>query len=186
VKTKKRNSHRHAFRFKLPDGRVLTAWAKVKKATKPVALVLTADDVRASIKAGGVGNTQTCSMAVCAKRQATAFPHPVEGYIDWQYSAAFVVTRVDTETGLPSRCVAYHHSDNIARLNDSPGGQRKLLAELEKNGPRIIYLRRPYKEKARPGRARGRNTGERAPRPAAVGANLRFVVAQLGGVATAN
>lgn len=178
---------RHAFRFKVEvDGKskVLTALAKIRYEKKPVELVLTSEDVRHSIKLKGVGNTQTCSMAVCAKRHSAAFSHPVEGYIDWQYSRAYVVSKVSKETGMPVECVPYEHTDDIAKLNDSRGGQERLLKMLEADGDRIIRLRpvkrrKPY---AKP-RGEGRKDGTRSSRPAAIGAKLRFAVAQLGGVA---
>ena len=187
--TSKRLKHRHAFRFIVPgeDGdkdKVFTAWATVTAAIKSVKLVLTAADVRRSMKLKGVGNTQTCSMAVCAKRMADRFPHPVEGYIDWQYSRAYVVSKVSKVTGLPSACVVYLHNDTIAKLNDTRGGQQKLLADLEANGDRAVLLR--------PARVRGPVTqrkptgkvdGSRSSRPAAHGAKLRFAFSQLGGVA---
>lgn len=185
---KLRKPPRHVFRFKIQAGegersKTLAAKATVTRARKAVDLILTADDVRRSIKLKGVGNTQTCSMAVCAKRQAGAFPHPVEGYIDWQYRTAFVVSRVSKETGLPVACVAYEHSDTIAKLNDTKGGQEKLLAQLEGDGERVIHLRPIRARKARPGRPHsGRTNGSHSSRPAAVGAKLRFAVAQLGGV----
>jgi hypothetical protein len=182
---KKRKSPRHAFKFTIlnEDGstQTLIAWAKVKPAKLPVDLELNPDDVRRSMRLKGVGNTQTCSMAVCAKRQADRFPHPVEGYIDWQYARAYVVTKLDKRTRLPSECVAYRHSDDIAKLNDTSGGQLKLLESLEKNGSRVISLRPPDRPRIRlPGKPIGRKTGDRTSRPAAVGAKLRFAVAQLG------
>lgn len=176
---------RHAFKFKIQDGdksRILTAWAKVKVPSRKVELMLTVDDVRRSIKMKGVGNTQTCSMAVCAKRQAGVFPHPVEGYIDWQYSRAYVVSKISKETGLPIECFAYLHNDDIAKINDTAGGQRKLLAQLESNGDRKIHLRPIVVQIAKPGAPRGKNTGERSSKPSSRGATLRFAVAQLGGV----
>lgn len=182
------SAHRHAFRFKVQtnDGetQVMTAWAKVIPSTKKVKLVLTADHVRRSMKLSGVGNTQTCSMAVCAKEQADQFSHPVHGYIDWQYSRAYVVTRVSKAHGMPIACVAYSHQDDIAKLNDSKGGQAKLLKELETNGDRVVHLR-PIQQRLTDNiRLKGkRKTGERTSRPAAHGARLRFAVAQLGGVA---
>lgn len=180
--------HRHAFRFKVQtnDGetKTMVAWAKVIPATKAVKLTLTADHVRRSMGMKGIGNTQTCSMAVCAKQQAEAFPHPVDGYIDWQYSRAYVVSKVSRDTGLPIACVAYTHADNIAKLNDSKGGQQKLLKQLEKDGDLVINLRpiqRRLTHHAKEGT--GLRTGERSSRIAAHGAKLRFAVAQLGGVA---
>lgn len=184
---KRRKPPRHAFKFKVRSGdgeksRIITAKADVRRATKKVELILTAADVRRSIMLKGVGNTQTCSMAVCAKRQASAFSHPVEGYIDWQYRTAFVVSKVSKETGLPVACVAYSHKDSIAKLNDTKGGQEKLLAQLEAEGDRVIRLHPIKMRKARPGRRAGNRTGSHSSRPAAVGAKLRFAVAQLGGV----
>ena len=196
MKKQSRKSPRHAFRFKILDEsdkpKVLTFWAKVKKATRPVQLTLTAADVRRSIRSNGVGNTQKCAMAVCAKRQKDQFPHPVEGYVDWQYRMCYVVTKISAENGFPTGCVAYQHGDEIARLNDTAGGQQKLLERLEETGDRTIFLRPP--EKYRPtkqGKQKGLPSGERSPRPAhissdamkrPVGARLRFAVAHAGGV----
>lgn len=182
-----RNPPRHTFVFKIHAGegektKILKAKAKVRRALKAVDLFLTAADVRRSIKLKGVGNTQTCSMAVCAKRQADAFPHPVEGYIDWQYRTAFVVSKVSKTTGLPVECFAYEHHDKIAKLNDSKGGQVKLLAQLEAEGDRVIRLLPIRKRPGRPNKPQGRQDGSRSTRPSGVGAKLRFAVAQLGGV----
>jgi hypothetical protein len=104
---KKRKSPRHIFRFKIADDdtKCIESKAIVRQAKKAVQLVLKAEDVRRSMELGGVGNTMTCSMAVCAKRQEDAFPHPVEGYIDWQYRTAYVVTKLNPDTHLPSECV---------------------------------------------------------------------------------
>lgn len=177
-------AHRHAFRFKVTTNegqeQVLKAWAKVRKARTQVNLTLIAADVRRSMQLGGVGNTQTCSMAVCAKRHK--FPHPVEGYIDWQYSMAYVVSKVSKATGMPVECYAYRHEDSIAKLNDTKGGQQKLLKELETKGDRIIRLYPPQKKRNRPGRPAGQRDGSRSSRPAGAGAKLRFAMANLGGV----
>lgn len=131
MKKPHRQSPRHYFRFKVEgDGvqsRTIIAKAKVRRARRKVELVLTADHVRQAMKADGVGNTQKCTMAVCAKAHKHAFPHPVEGYIDWQYRTAYVVSRVSKQTGLPSECVVYDHNDVVAKLNDTKGGQQKLL-----------------------------------------------------------
>lgn len=182
-----RKPPRHIFRFKIEanegeKAKVLIAKATVTRARKAVDLILKAEDVRRSIKLKGVGNTQTCSMAVCAKRQSDAFPHPVEGYIDWQYARAFVVSKVSKQTGLPVACVVYRHGDDIAKLNDSKGGQEKLLAQLEAEGDRVIRLRPIVVRAARPNRTTGKRTGSHSSRPAAVGAKLRFAMAHLGGV----
>jgi hypothetical protein len=178
MKKATRRPSRHTFRFKIEvDGekpRIHSVKAKVTRARKPVTLILTEADVERSMALKGVGNTQTCSMAVCAKRQADAFPHPVEGYIDWQYSSAYVVTKVSKENGMPSACVAYRHNDEIAQLNDSRDGQKKLLAKLRENGPRKIRLLPIVYKPREKGRPRGANDGSRQSRPHAVGAKARF------------
>lgn len=180
---RKFRSHRHAFRFKLGTGHTMTHWAKVIPGKQDVYLPLKADHVRESIRLGGVGNTQTCSMAVCAVREKESFPHPVEGgYIDWFYSRCFVVSKLD-KNGLPSECYEYAHSSDVAQLNDSHGGQKKLLAALESSGDRIIHLRpvKRYDNHIPRSPPKGRRDGSRTkvqPR----GAKLRFAVAQMGGV----
>lgn len=178
--------YRHTFRFKVKtnDGeeKIIAVKVRVHRAKAPVTLTLTAADVRRSIELKGVGNTQTCSMAVCAKRHAQAFPHPVDGFIDWQYARAYVVSKISKATGLPTECYCYAHSDDIAKVNDSRGGQKKLLADLEAGGARKIKLMPPPKFSQREsGRPRGREDGSRTI-VRGVGAKYRFAVAQLGGV----
>jgi hypothetical protein len=189
---KKFRSHRHLFLFKIPDllrpgkTKVIKSWAKVINATSPVELKLKAEDVQRSMQMDGIGNTQTCSMAICANRQADSFKHPVEGYIDWQYSRAYVVTKLNKD-GLPCECVCYGHWDDVARVNDSKGGQKQLLADLVVNGDREIHLLPPQ---ARPPQTKHKKpvTKDKSTKrgPAKTlrlrGANLRFAVAQLGGV----
>ena len=197
MKSSKRKTkrHRHCFRFKITgvDGKpqVIEAWAKVIRAKSPVTLDLTADHVKRSIKLKGVGNTQTCSMAVCSIAQADRFPHPVAGYIDWQYSRAFVVTKIGKD-GLPSECVEYTHSDSIAKQNDTKGGQKKLLAQLIEKGDRHIRLLPTadqstypsHKARKHDGRPKGANDGTRTKRAYTPrGGKLRFAIAQLGGFA---
>lgn len=177
---------RHTFRFRVGEGadaKIISVRVRVRRSTAPVSLTLTAADVRQSMKLHGVGNTQTCSMAVCAKRQAHAFPHEVEGYIDWQYRTAYVVTKVSKATGLPSECVGYEHQDNIAKINDTAGGQKKILSDLEKNGDRVIRLYPMRRQKWYRPNSTGKKDGSRATKPVPRGAALRFAVAQLGGVA---
>lgn len=187
MKGKKERRHRHAFRFSVgpaEDSRTITVWAKVIPAKRDVFLPLKADHVRRSIKLRGVGNTQTCSMAVCALQEKDAFPHSVEGYIDWFYSRAFVVSRLD-KNGMPRECYEYRHSDKIAQLNDTMGGQKKLLAQLEANGDRVIHLR-PIKlgithRGGETGKPVGIGNGKRT-KVQPHGAKLRFAVAQMGGL----
>lgn len=181
---RKKKPNRHAFRFKMPNGKIMTVWAAVIHAKSHVYLPLKAAHVRASIEAGGVGNTQTCSMAVCAARESSCFPHPVEGTIDWFYSRAYVVSAVNKD-GLPSKCYEYMHYDKIAQLNDTRGGQRKLLNQLDADGDRIIHLlpvdRAMKRKRSAPDKPRGNQDGSRT-RVTARGAALRFAVAQAGGV----
>lgn len=168
---------RHAFRFQVGN-KIHTVWAEVFIPRSPVDLVLRAGHVRESIRLKGVGNTQTCTMAVCALRQVEAFSHPVDGFIDWWYRRAYVVSK--TRNGLPCECYVYAHDDGIGRLNDSKGGQRKLLRQLERDGDRIIHLVpiRSRRENARPTGQRNRQLS----RVIMQGPKLRFAVAQLGGV----
>lgn len=175
---------RHPFLYELhfpANGKrvVKKAMAKVRYSYKPVTLVLTADMVRRSMKLKGVGNTSTCSMAICAGQHADKFPHKVEGYIDWNYCRAFIVSKLD-RAGLPSECYAYEHTDAVAKLNDTAGGQRKLLEMIKRDGPITIELK-PYRQrstKGRPGSGRG-VTGARR-KVQGKGARLRYAVAQFG------
>lgn len=179
-RTSIRRSHRHAFRFKLENGKVHTAWAKVKAARAEVELVLTKEHVEKSLAMGGQGNTQKCAMAVCSKEHGLAFPHPFE-YVDWLYNRAYFVTK--TKDGMPAECVVYTHHDNIAPLFDTRAGMKKLLATLKEKGSKTIKLY-PPKVYAKPaGRPRGANTGTRQRTIKAKGAALRFARLQLGGVA---
>ena len=184
----KRKSPRHTFRFKVGgDGekeRLIEYPAVVRRAKQPVELTLTADDVRRSMSLDGNGNTSTCTMALCAKRQKEVFPHRVEGYIDWQYRTAYVVSKLGKD-GLPKECVAYSHNDQIAQLNDSPGGQRKLLKQLTVEGERTITLLpmpKRYDEPHSLGKVKGRSDGSRTGRPHGTGARLRYAMAHVGGV----
>jgi hypothetical protein len=185
MKKQRKKRQRHAFLFKVKvagKDKTFTHWARVFPAKRDIYLPLRADHVRRSIGLKGAGNTQTCSMSVCAQDNAEMFPHDVEGYIDWFYSRAFVVSRLD-KNGIPCECYVYQHSDGIGRLNDTPGGQHKLLDELEaEGGERIIHLR-PLRQfiHHKPGKPIGHRDGSRTkvqPR----GAKLRFAVAELGGV----
>jgi hypothetical protein len=174
---------RHTFHFKLEgnDGKFKTfsIAVKVYRAKKRVQLTLTAADVEKSMQLDGVGNTQTCSMAICGVRHKDAFPHDVEGFIDWQYRSAFVVSKIGKD-GLPSQCYAYQHSSKIAHLNDTEGGQKKLLDDLKKNGDKIITLLPiKYRTNLTPNRQSG--SGERKPRAHSLkGQAARFATAFLG------
>ena len=128
-------------------------------------------------------------MAICAKQQAHAFSHPVEGYIDWQYSRAYVVSKLNKD-GVPSECVVYKHHDSIAKLNDTKGGQVKLLAALERDGDRLItlYPIPPRDQEAHkynnPGKKTGKIDGSRSRRTSlGHGAKARIAFAALGGAA---
>lgn len=173
---------KHAFRFKVgASGKIMTHWARVIPGKRDIYLPLKAEHVRKSLELKGAGNTQTCSMAVCALANSDCFPHKVEGYIDWFYRRAYVVSRLD-KNGIPSECYVYAHRDGIGQMNDTPGGQRKLLRELEESGGERIIHMHPIKDDSRKrSPATGRRDGSRTkvqPR----GAKLRFAVAELGGV----
>lgn len=172
---------KHPFLFKITNGNgssaVHTVMARVRMATKAVDLTVTAEHVRKAIELNGIGYTSKCTMAVCCYAHKDAFPHVVEGHVDWNYSRAYVVSK--TKNGLPAECVAYEHDSAIARENDTAGGLKKLLARIERDGPIVVHLR-PYRkrsEEGRPGRDRS-GSGKRDPKRK--GANLRFDVAVLG------
>jgi hypothetical protein len=176
---------RHPFLYRLENGdgtsKIRKAWATVEYTTKPVEIVLTAAHVRKSMERQGAGNTSSCSVAICTYNHRSAFPHNVEGHIDFNYSRAFVVTRVD-KNGLPSRCKVYeHNARNIAKLNDTPGGQQRLLDAIEKDGP-ITVTFKPHRVRSaigRPGAGRP-TTGARNPMKGLKGAKLRYAVYKLG------
>jgi hypothetical protein len=181
---------RHPFLYYYTDtnGRRHTykAWARVKHPSREVAIVLKPEHVRKSIRLEGVGDTAKCSMAICAADHAEAFPHPVEGHIDWTYTRAFIVSKLSRKTGLPSECYVYDHTDGIARMNDTPGGQQRLLRVLKRDGKRVIVLK-PKRIRSRPGRS-GRNrptTGRRDPEHRLRGAKLRYAVASRGRIEAA-
>lgn len=175
-----RVTHRHTFRFKLENGTVIEAKAKVKAAKKAVKLVLAGEHVSQSIKSEGQGNTQKCAMAVCSRAHGDAFPHPFY-FVDWLYSRAYFVTKVHPETKLPTECVVYTHHDNIAPLFDTKTGMRKLLKQIEENGgSKTINLYPPAARSHRPGRPTGARSGERQRTITAKGAALRFARATMG------
>jgi hypothetical protein len=186
VKKPKAAKVRHPFLYRMENGdgtsKLRKAMAVVKYTTKPVDMVLTAAHMRKSIKAKGAGTTSACAVAICSYNHSDAFPHNVEGHIDFNYTRAFVVSKVD-KTGLPSECYVYeHNARDIAFLNDSPGGQKKLLAMIEKDGPITVTLKphRVRSEIGRPGKGRG-TTGVRDPLKKNVkGAKLRYAVYKLG------
>lgn len=189
VAKKKRKSKvamvRHAFLYRLENGdgtsKVRKAWATVEYATKEVQITLTAAHVRKSINAKGAGSTSACAMAICTYNHSDAFPHAVEGHVDWQYSRAFVVTKVDKH-GLPSKCKVYEHNDRwVAKLNDTQGGQQKLLERIERDGPVTVTLK-PHRVRSKVGRS-GKDRPTTGARDAAIrakGAKLRYAVYKLG------
>lgn len=173
-------SNRHTFRFKVENGEVIEAPAVVLPAKRKVELVLTAEHIKKSVKLGGQGNTQKCAMAVCSKEHRESFGHDFV-YVDWLDTKAYFVT--ETKNGLPSKCIAYSHHDKVAPLFDTKTGLKRLLADIEQNGPKVIKLYPPRiyastdSEKAN--RASSRN-GERSKTIRVKGAALRFARLQLG------
>lgn len=186
-KARSRIRRYHPFEFTRPampgiEEQTFKIKCRVVLARQAVNLTLEEEDIVNSIKADGVGNTQLCAMAMCARRQKHDFPHPYEGYIDWYYSTAYVVSKRSKETGLPIECVKYEHHDGVARLNDSAKGQRTLLAKVKKEGGieiRLVPPRQRIGESKKGGT--GRVTGERSARSGlGSGSNLRFAVALAG------
>lgn len=176
---------RHAFLYDVIYGdgtrKKKKSWAKVIRAIKRVLLKLTEKHVQRAIELHGAGKTSTCAMALCAYAHKAAFPHPVEGHIDWNYSRAWVASKNDKQ-GLPNECYCYEHNDKgIAKLNDTLEGHKKLLKMIQENGPITVVLK-PYRkrsEEGRPGRSR-KSTGKRDPIKQLKGAKLRYATFQLG------
>lgn len=141
---KKSRSYHHVFRFDLiTTGKQkvkITSKAKVMFPSRPVELTLTAGHVLESLRRKGVADIHNCSMAICTTTHADQFPHKYVGYIDWFYSRAYIASKLDAR-GLPIECYCYTHSDDIAQFQDTVNGQKRLLAELRKTGPRVITLR---------------------------------------------
>lgn len=186
--TPKKNP-RHCFEFtvQLTNGTAnhFKSWAKIIQPKRAVHLIVTADDVRRSIEAHGANNTQTCTMAFCVRRHRSLFDHNVEDFIDWQYRTAFIVTKLG-KNGLPIECARYVHNNRFAHLNDTPGGQRKLLQLIESMGGAVRVVMRP--RKSRKGTTKTGGTGKRdgtrsTALPMGMGAKRRFAVAHLGLVA---
>jgi hypothetical protein len=180
VMTTRKTHPRHAFRLLVQFGtKPIVFWAKVKWPTKPVDLELTEEHVRKSIKLKGIGNVATCSMALCVHDHKDAFPHEVDTYVDWFYRRVYVVSKLNVQ-GFPIECYCYEHHSKIGQLNDSKGGQQKLLEILQRNGPMIIRLS-PPKYRTQPlGRPKGRDDGSRSKRTLGTGAKLRFAMATQG------
>lgn len=188
MKPKIRPHPRHSFCYSIDQGpgeapSIQTVRVKVRKATTPVTLVLTADPVKRSIVMHGQGNTQRCSMALCVKAHAPSFPHPVVGPVDWTPSRVYICDRLNADN-MPIRCVAYAHDDDIWRLNDSPGGQKRLLALIEEHGPITVRLK-PLKIRTRQplDRPRGAAKSKDPLSHLGTGAKRRFAFSKMGGFA---
>jgi hypothetical protein len=184
-KTSKFATARHKFLYRWEDANgkqhVIEAWARVRHPSHGVTLTIKPEHVQESIKRHGAGDTANCAMAVCATKHAESFPHAVEGHIDWTYTRAFVVNKLRRD-GLPAECYVYDHYDNIAKLNDSLNGQKKLLKKLRAEGPLEIKLipKRIRSKPGRPGTAVGRKpTGARSTEKRLRGGKLRYAVAKL-------
>jgi hypothetical protein len=157
---------------------------KVRYATKEAVLKLEIDHVERSIKLDGVGDLVKCTMAICGHANAKAFSHSLaeSGWLDWTYSRVFVASKDSKKNSLPIECYCYEHNDDIAHLNDSPGGQQKLLERIRAEGPIYITLK-PYRIRSKKGRSgKGRpKTGTRAPLKTYLkGAKLRRAMARIG------
>lgn len=148
----------------------------VKYADQGVDLLLDVPDVERSIELKGVGDTATCSMAVCVTRHAPVFDrHGVTGDVDWTYTRAAIVSKTDKE-GMPSECVVYGHNSDIAKYQDNAAGQQRLLALLQQDGPMHIRLLPLKGKKARAAKKRRKADGivpRRPKRPSEPGKRLR-------------
>jgi len=117
---------------------------KVKDGTAKIKLPLILEHIKLAQKAKGQGSTSACAMAICAQRLEHLFPHPVFG-IDWQYRTLYVIDSLD-KNGHPKTCVRYSHYDDIAHINDSPKGLRKLEKLVEEKGGKVEVTALPYQK----------------------------------------
>jgi hypothetical protein len=187
---------KHPFLYDIfmPNGerRQKERMARVIKATTIVDIVLDKPHVLESMRLNGVGNTQTCSAAICTYAHAASFTeHEVVGITDFTPTRAFIGSKMFNDVPAPSLCYAYEHNDSgqhadgtitrhITRLNDSVGGQVKLLALIRAHGPLTIRFW-PYRQRSkekRSGRDR-RGTGVRSFQRR--GARLRYFKAASAG-----
>ena len=183
-----RHTKRHAFiiSFNMPDGSVVEQkqFAKVRTPRSAIEVTLTGADVLKSIQVHGVGNTMTCSMAMCVNRLRSAFPHPVppHGFIDWQYRTCYVVSKVDKRTKLPTECYRYLHNSKVAHINDTVGGQQELLKMVREAGGSITIRLSPRRRiDATKKGGTGRKTGSRSTVVGrSTGAHARKAFANLG------
>lgn len=146
---------RHAFRYKLKNGKEIARWFKVIPGSENIVLRLLAEHVEESIRRNGVGDTQNCSMAVCAQTHESVFSHAVEGTIDWYPSRCYVVSAVYPEPRrfnrtskkfIEGQCVAYEHNSPIWKFNDNKEGQKKLLKLIKEAGGHIDVHLRPWRK----------------------------------------
>jgi hypothetical protein len=156
--TKPKN--RHTFYFSIEGAKPIPAPAVVKPGKKVIEILLTATHVREAIAAHGRGNSQKCAGAVCSKDHGHLFPHPLH-FVDWLDTRAYFATKINRKTMLPAECAVYTHNDNVAKMFDSVSGMKKLLKDLEENGPRTLKLYPPKIYEREKGRPRGKATGER-------------------------
>jgi len=177
---------RHPFLYRLSftdksPPLIKKAMARVHYSTRPVTITLTAEHVRKSMKLGGAGRSDICAGAICTIAHAQSFPHPVVGGMDFHATRVFIPSKRNA-FGLPSDCFVYeHNATKVAELNDTRGGQAKLLEMIERDGPISIELK-PHRVRSivgRPGKGRGKS-GKRA-KSLGRGARLRWARMQLGG-----
>jgi hypothetical protein len=173
ARTKRAAHQRWAFRYRLRNGKERVYWLKAIPAWKPAHPILEEGHVAEAIRRDGFGDSQNCPEAVCGQRNEKAFDHPVEGTIDFTYTRAAVVSKIykeprrldrKTKRLVAGECVVYAHDHaDIAKLNDTPKGQQKLLEMLKASGPiRQTFRPPPAVSKRKPrSPAKGRRTGTR-------------------------
>lgn len=151
---------RHIFRFRMPDGDILPSPAVVTNAKKDVKIALHEDHVRRAIKAMGQGDPSNCAGAVCATAHKHFFPHEFSG-VEWIDTRAYFITK--KKDAMPVAAIVYEHHDNVAKLFDSATGLKKLLANIRKNGPKIIHLSPVRQSFSGPNNSPRNNDGSRTP-----------------------
>jgi hypothetical protein len=146
---------RHPFKYQTRAGKVKTQWFKVISGKEHVILRLTEEHVEEARRRQGVGDTQNCTMAVCAQNHPEAFSHEVEGTIDWYPSRCYVVSKLYSshrfldkkKTKLvEGECHAYIHTSDIWKDNDSKAGLNRLLKRIREAGGYIDISLRPWRK----------------------------------------
>lgn len=171
--------NQHYFRFRLDGAKKdHLAGAVVRPAKRKVEIHITQDHVLRALELKGQGNTQNCAGAICTRDHGDVLGHAAY-FVDWFESRVFIADKIKGD-GWPASCIVYKHNDNVAKLFDTEAGMKKLLANIRKNGPKLVTLY-PLKVNSHKGtlkqtqhRGSARDGSRKRAAVRMSGANLRF------------